>query len=117
MQASGEHFDDLLSTMAAHLIERRKPHLLLVHLVDLDHEQHLHGPESPEALRTLEHIDAAIGSLNTQGYLQGFTSVTLMRSTNPQLPDAYVYAFNCPLDRTVVGISASSGQVLWKEFY
>ena len=62
-------------------------------------------------------IDAAIGTLNNQGYVQGFTSVTLMRSTNPQLPDAYVYAFNCPLESTVVGISASSGQLLWKEFY
>jgi predicted AlkP superfamily pyrophosphatase or phosphodiesterase len=60
---AGEHFDDLLSSIAAFMIERYKPHLLLVHLVDLDHDQHGHGPESPEALRTLEQIDGAIGKI------------------------------------------------------
>jgi predicted AlkP superfamily pyrophosphatase or phosphodiesterase len=32
-----------------------------VHLIDMDHQQHLHGPDSPEAFATLEHIDAIIG--------------------------------------------------------
>lgn len=63
MQPDGERLDDLLSSLAAFLVERRKPHLLLVHLVDLDHDQHRHGPESPEALRTLERIDAGIGKI------------------------------------------------------
>jgi len=63
MRATGGYFDDLLSTLAAYLVESRKPHLLLVHLIDLDHDQHLHGPGSPESLRTLERIDGAIGKI------------------------------------------------------
>ncbi|HEU0138290.1 MAG TPA: ectonucleotide pyrophosphatase/phosphodiesterase [Bryobacteraceae bacterium] len=59
----GGHHDDLLSDMAAFVIETHKPHLMLVHLIDLDHDQHLHGPESRPALRTLENIDRAIGKL------------------------------------------------------
>lgn len=63
LKFEGEHFDDLLSGLAAFLVQKHQPHLLLVHLIDLDHEQHAHGPESPEALRALEGIDAAVGKL------------------------------------------------------
>ncbi|MBI4902167.1 MAG: alkaline phosphatase family protein [Acidobacteria bacterium] len=63
LKFQGEHHDHLLSNLAAFLIESRKPHLLLVHLIDLDHDQHGFGPESPEAMRALEGIDAAVGKL------------------------------------------------------
>lgn len=63
MQAAEGHYDELLAGVAAFLVERHKPHLLLVHLVDVDHEQHVYGPGSPEALRALERADAAIGTI------------------------------------------------------
>ena len=63
MRIEGEHFDSLISQVASFIIGAHKPNLLLVHLVDLDHDQHNHGPESPEALRTLETIDGHIGEL------------------------------------------------------
>ena len=63
LKFEGEYFDDVLSDLAAFLIGAHKPNLLLVHMVDLDHDQHQFGPESPQALRRLERIDAAIGRI------------------------------------------------------
>jgi predicted AlkP superfamily pyrophosphatase or phosphodiesterase len=36
---------------------------LLVHLTDLDHQEHLHSPFSPEANATLEVIDGEVGQI------------------------------------------------------
>ena len=55
--------DKTRAQMAAHIIETRKPELLLLHLIDYDHEEHSYGPDAPEALPTLEAIDSAIGLL------------------------------------------------------
>lgn len=59
------HYDDYLADMASFVIETHKPDLMLVHLIDLDHDQHLNGPESAPALRTLENIDRAIGRIRS----------------------------------------------------
>lgn len=59
--------DDMLrARMAAHLMRTRKPDLLLVHLMDMDHDQHGHGPDAPEALKTLEKIDECIGMIRKE---------------------------------------------------
>lgn len=55
---------DRFSTAAAAVIlERHKPNLLLVHLVEADGAQHQHGPGSPEALAALGRVDAALGAI------------------------------------------------------
>lgn len=43
------------------LIEKKRPDLLTIHFVALDHQQHEYGPFSPEGNAELEEIDAAIG--------------------------------------------------------
>jgi len=53
--------DELRARMAAFLIRTRRPDLLLVHFMDLDHAEHGSGPDSPAAFKTLEEIDAGIG--------------------------------------------------------
>ena len=55
--------DDLRASMATFLISTYKPDLLFVHLIDMDHQEHLHGPDSPEAFATLENIDRLIGTI------------------------------------------------------
>jgi predicted AlkP superfamily pyrophosphatase or phosphodiesterase len=55
--------DDLRASMASFLISTYKPDLLFVHLIDMDHQQHLHGPDSPEAFTALENIDRLIGTI------------------------------------------------------
>lgn len=55
---------DRFSTAAASLIlERHRPNLLLVHLVEADGAQHEFGPHSPQALAALARIDASIAAI------------------------------------------------------
>ncbi len=49
--------------MAAHVFTTRKPDFLLLHVIDVDHEEHSHGPDAPEAMRMLEKIDQGLGLL------------------------------------------------------
>lgn len=54
-------FNDAAKTDEAIAILRKwHPALLLVHLTDLDHEEHLHGPFSPQADATIETIDGQV---------------------------------------------------------
>ena len=48
---------------AVHIIKRHKPSLLLLHIFELDHEEHEFGPMTPEAKAALEHSDAHIGEV------------------------------------------------------
>ncbi|HET9316210.1 MAG TPA: alkaline phosphatase family protein, partial [Vicinamibacteria bacterium] len=47
--------------LAVHVLKRYKPRLLLLHIFDLDHEEHEYGPMTPEARRAVEASDANIG--------------------------------------------------------
>jgi predicted AlkP superfamily pyrophosphatase or phosphodiesterase len=54
--------DDLRGKVAVRFA-REKPDLLAIHLLELDEAQHKFGPRSTEALATLEHLDAILGTL------------------------------------------------------
>jgi predicted AlkP superfamily pyrophosphatase or phosphodiesterase len=58
--------DDARAAFAGALIALDKPGFFTLHLVSLDHTEHVFGPGTPEAKATLESIDAAIGRLITQ---------------------------------------------------
>jgi len=49
--------------LAAFILRKHRPNLLLLHLAELDEAEHRHGPLSPEATATLEQSDARIGDL------------------------------------------------------
>ena len=55
--------DAMVADVAAHVIRRRAPDLLLVHFLSTDSLQHLHGPRSPEAYWAIEYVDDRIGRL------------------------------------------------------
>ncbi len=46
-----------------YLIETQRPHLLLLHLIEVDSAQHDFGPGSPEAKAAIEGADARLGRL------------------------------------------------------
>lgn len=48
---------------AVAILKKFHPGLLLVHLTDLDHQEHLHSPFSPEANASLEVIDGQVGQI------------------------------------------------------
>jgi predicted AlkP superfamily pyrophosphatase or phosphodiesterase len=58
-----QELDVTRTRLATFILKKHKPNLLLVHLVDLDEEEHQFGPDSPQAAATLEKIDGHIGEL------------------------------------------------------
>ncbi len=57
--------DKVRAGFAQSLIRHHQPGFLTVYLTALDHQQHLTGPGSPEAHRTLETIDGLVGDIIT----------------------------------------------------
>lgn len=68
--------DDFRVDAAVYLIEQMKPHLLLVHLIDLDGTQHRYGPYSDQAFQMTEKQDARVGRL-----LEALRRADLLSST------------------------------------
>lgn len=57
--------DDFTTASACYLIKKRKPHLLLIHLIDLDHQRHVHGFMSSEAKEAIRRQDTRLGQIIT----------------------------------------------------
>src|SRR5437667_6880995 len=57
------HKDAMVGSVAAHVVGRHEPDLLLVHFLCVDSFQHLYGPRSPEAYWAIEYVDGLIGRL------------------------------------------------------
>jgi predicted AlkP superfamily pyrophosphatase or phosphodiesterase len=55
--------DASLTDIAVHAIETEKPNLLLLHVFQVDHEEHDHGPFSPEVDAAIENADAQVARL------------------------------------------------------
>jgi predicted AlkP superfamily pyrophosphatase or phosphodiesterase len=55
--------DAMVADVAAHVVHRHGPDLLLVHFLCVDSLQHLHGPRSPEAYWAMAYVDERIGRL------------------------------------------------------
>ena len=61
--SAGTDFDEQLTKTSLAIIRTSKPGFMTVHLVSLDHYEHLSGPFSPESNAAIEAIDAMIGRL------------------------------------------------------
>lgn len=55
--------DDMVATLAADVLRRHAPDLLLVHFLVTDSFQHLWGPRSPEARWAIEYVDERLRRL------------------------------------------------------
>jgi predicted AlkP superfamily pyrophosphatase or phosphodiesterase len=55
--------DESLTDIAAHLIESLLPNLLMLHMAQVDSEQHSHGPFSPAGNEAVENADRQIARL------------------------------------------------------
>ncbi len=72
----GQELDVTRTRLATFILKKHKPDLLLVHLVDLDEEEHQFGPDSPQAAATLEKIDGHIGELLAADQAAGLADST-----------------------------------------
>ncbi|MDT4897643.1 MAG: hypothetical protein QOH25_2720 [Acidobacteriota bacterium] len=55
--------DDMRTRFAEYIITDKKPDVVLVHLLDLDHFEHEYGPFTPEAFAILEKVDAYVARI------------------------------------------------------
>lgn len=69
--------DDRITDGAVYLLTAKRPQLLLVHLVEVDHVLHAEGRNAPAALRAFELADAQIGRIR-----QAIATAGLADSTN-----------------------------------
>ena len=82
-----------------------------------------YSPSAVLDFKTLENtwigvpLEDAIDQLKANGYVRGFSKVTLARPTDRRVPDEYVYVFNCPWERTQVAISTQTGALAWTASY
>ena len=72
----GQELDVTRTRLAAFILQKYKPNLLLVHLCDLDSVEHEFGPNSPQAAATLEKIDGHIGELLAADQTAGLADST-----------------------------------------
>jgi len=75
--ASESDLDSEATRMAVFLLRTRKPDLLLVHVAETDHMQHLHGPDSEEEFQALARIDHDIGLIRDQVRASGLAGETV----------------------------------------
>jgi predicted AlkP superfamily pyrophosphatase or phosphodiesterase len=54
--------DQMFVKISSLVLRRHRPHLMLMHLVELDHAQHRYGPRSPQAYAALKNQDACVGA-------------------------------------------------------
>ena len=57
------YLDDFTASCAIDTIKRKKPHLLLMHLIELDDAKHRYGTDSIEVTRTVERMDKRLGCI------------------------------------------------------
>jgi predicted AlkP superfamily pyrophosphatase or phosphodiesterase len=55
--------DRFAAAAAAHILEKYKPNLLLIHLVEADTAQHQFGPNSPEAVAAINRVDGRVAEI------------------------------------------------------
>ncbi|HEY7037952.1 MAG TPA: ectonucleotide pyrophosphatase/phosphodiesterase [Methylomirabilota bacterium] len=55
--------DEQRARYAVRILEKKRPNLLTLHLISLDHTEHETGPFSAPSLAALERLDAVVGTL------------------------------------------------------
>jgi predicted AlkP superfamily pyrophosphatase or phosphodiesterase len=55
--------DRFTAASASYVLRSKRPHLLMIHLLDLDRTRHYHGSESPQASKALRMQDLRLGEI------------------------------------------------------
>ncbi len=70
--------DAAFTDIACYAIKKSQPNLLLLHLAMVDHEEHLHGPFSPEANAATETADAQVARVIAETKKDGIWDSTVL---------------------------------------
>lgn len=72
-----EPLEDLVFRAAELTLEKHRPGLLLVHVINTDTKQHRHGREHREVAAAFERVDRALGRLRAKIASLGLVEETL----------------------------------------
>jgi len=70
--------DAAFTDIACYAIKKLQPNLLLLHLAMVDHEEHLHGPFSPEGNAATETADAQVARVMAEAKKDGIWDSTVL---------------------------------------
>ncbi|MGA8144110.1 MAG: ectonucleotide pyrophosphatase/phosphodiesterase [Candidatus Acidiferrales bacterium] len=70
--------DEAFTDIACYAIEKLQPNLLILHLAMLDHQEHEHGPFSPEAIAATETADSQIARVIAESKKSGIWNSTAL---------------------------------------
>ncbi len=70
--------DASLTDIAVHIIETLRPNLLMLHIFQVDTEQHTGGPFSPQAIAAIENADRQIGRVIAAAKNAGIWNTTVL---------------------------------------
>ncbi|HRQ88451.1 MAG TPA: ectonucleotide pyrophosphatase/phosphodiesterase [Bacteroidia bacterium] len=62
-EGRGEDRDRWHLQQFAHIVRTHRPNLALYHILEVDHVEHAHGPQSPEAYAAVKFADGLVGEL------------------------------------------------------
>ncbi|MBT2692065.1 ectonucleotide pyrophosphatase/phosphodiesterase [Bacillus sp. ISL-55] len=111
--------DDFVLEATVETIKTRKPELMLIHLVDLDSQRHIHGFSSEEALGALHRHDERLGrimnALKETGIAENSTVVLL--GDHSALDESKVVKLNVLFkERGLIQTNASGKVSDWKAY-
>lgn len=55
--------DEMTAKVFHHVVVTHRPGLALLHLIDVDHDQHKYGPRTPEAYAAIGRVDKQVGEV------------------------------------------------------
>jgi len=110
---AGLNVDVVRTRVAAYLIRKYRPNLMLVHFADPDHTEHAFGPASPQAVQALEECDGHVGELLEAVRESGLADSTdvFIVSDHGFLPTDYLIQPNVLLAKAGLLTTNSAGQI------
>lgn len=70
--------DENVASIAAWVIKTERPNFMTVHLLGMDHEQHVHGRNGPEIEQAIVRTDSAVGVIRNAIREAGIADKTLL---------------------------------------
>ncbi|QHQ63328.1 alkaline phosphatase family protein [Anaerocolumna sedimenticola] len=111
------YLDNFTTMCAADTIKRKKPNLLLVHLIDLDDAKHEYGTDSPEIEKVLIRMDKRLGDICKAVEEAGIKedTVFLVVGDHGQINVRYKIKLN-PLLKESGLIYEENGEMKWRAY-
>lgn len=112
------YLDDFTTKCAVDTIKRKKPNLLMMHLIDLDDAKHAHGTDSDEVKQVINRMDKRLGEIMQAVDEAGITkdTVFLILGDHGQFNVRYkVHLNNLLQDKGL--IYAENGEMRWRAYF